>query len=176
MVQKRKDTVDVYTEELFNKIGLLCSRYKFEDIIPNDSFKEHISKFDNDAARIMLLSPDYFVMPGSLSGSREKRIDIFKKQTFFVKILTKNEISEKEYKIYEKYFKKENVLIININFNDETIFIRKLSEIRKKVKDKIIKLQVPKRDVYEFLEKLKTNLSKKEIRTTIEDYKKSLFK
>ena len=32
MEQKREYTIDVYTEELLNKLGLLCSRYKFEDI------------------------------------------------------------------------------------------------------------------------------------------------
>ena len=156
------------TENLLRNIGFIYSRYSFQDIIPYNDLRKKISSFDTDSAKILIHSPDYFIMPSELRGSSQERQEKAKNQIFFVKTLIANTLTKEEDYIYKKYYKPENIIIIAVHGG--RVFVAKYLETRTSVSRKYIKLSFPKKGIHEFFSEMKLPVTTTMIKKNIDDF------
>lgn len=171
----KEDIIGVSTEQLFDKLGLLCSKYQFDDIIQKKEIRDEIKEFNTDLSKILILSPNYFVMPGELRGTTEEKIEKVKLQTFFVKIIKDGYLSKNEAEIYKKYYGENNIVIMNLDFVKKKILISKLSNLTKKIKDERVLLKFLDEESYKFFLSINLNVTNEEIKQFMIDYKRLIF-
>lgn len=129
--------------EFFHSVGLLASDYRFEKIVPREATRTLLQKKPNEAAKILIHSPDLFVMPASLRGKPNERIKCAIAQTFFVKLLTANAtMSLDEYNTYIKYYPVEKFVLAG--FEEEKLRLFNLSTVKPLIKGKTATFKIPK--------------------------------
>lgn len=162
-------------KEFFTLLGLLSSNYYFEHIITNPETRKTILDLKNlSASRILIYSPELFIMPENTRGTPQVKIDRFKRQTFFIKIIPHNKINREEYEIYEHFFKNENIVVFYID-KEKNVFMNRLSDYRLKMYKEVIFVNPSaKDDILNFINSLETGLHKDEIIKITNNFKSKI--
>jgi hypothetical protein len=162
--------------KLMVELGFSISQFAFEDIIEDRSLRKLISGFsENDAAKLLIYSPDFFVMPGQLRGTREKKIKTAKLQTFFLRVLNQESISKKEFEVYEKYFKLDNTVLMLIDGKKKIVLAEFMDKVPNRAWGAKVNFRFPKKST---LEKLMSALSynkKADSVSAVKDFENSIF-
>lgn len=175
MTRPKQDIIEGHTEQLLDNLGLLCARYRFEDIVSEKETRNKIKKFNTPSSKILRFSPTYFVMPGKMKGTTAERVETAKLQTFFIRLLVTDELSKDELQTYREYYKSENLLILYVDSNKKKVFASKLADINAKISSGKATLYFRDEDASEFFLRIKLRLTTQEIRIRLENYKKSIF-
>ena len=163
------------TEDLLRKLELIYAKYGFEHVVPRENIRKHILEFDSDSAKILKFSPDYFVMPSSLTGVSKDKILKVKRETFFVKILSEKILLNEIYEIYKQYYGLENVFVVYYDYKLKRALLSFLSDIKVKKGSKYSEISITI-DATDVIKRIKPDYAKEQCKTIIEEFNKSVFK
>lgn len=161
-----------YSEELLGNLGLLYSKFSFENIVAESEMRRQIAVYGNDTSNILTSSPDYFVMPRRLRGSSKQKQDTCRKQIFFIKLLREPVLTIKEHNTYTKFYAAENIVILFADFTKKELAISRYSDIRTKVDGGMVRLKFPSVDPGRCFSSMNLDTN---VASCIENYSNSLF-